>query len=322
MKNKKILIIAPLLFHYHQALVDSLAESNEVLFYPDQPKGALTALKRKISKRFSRAYYEKLFVKVKNLKFDYFLLINGKGVTREFLTKLRKTNRNAKFITYQWDSIERNNIERKTNYLYFLDLFDDCYSFDPNDALSIERLNYLPTFHTINRQKIAKTQRTIDFLMVASYTRERYRFIKSNAYEFKRRNFTFYHHLFIPWHHYLRNIILKGEFANPKYLKFKSLTKESLMELYAKSKSTIDIQYEFQKGFTMRVMEGLAHHCKIYTTNKAIIKENFYDQNTIRIFKLGAFWNDFDPTYLGSDFKPSNYILDLHISKWIKKVLN
>ncbi|MDJ0645975.1 MAG: hypothetical protein QNJ57_08350 [Flavobacteriaceae bacterium] len=322
MKNKKILIIAPLMFHYHQALIDELAKNNRVIYFPDQPKGAFTALKRKVSERFSRRYYEKLLLKVKNEKIDFFLLINGKGITREFIIGLRNSNQSAKFITYQWDSIARNNIERKTNYLYFLDLFDSCYSFDPKDAASIKRLKYLPTYHTVASQSTSEAKRPIDLLMVASYTKERYSFIKSNSKEFKRRNLTFYHHLFIPWHHYVRNSMLKGEFSNPKYLKFRAVTRERLNELYSKSKSTIDLQYEHQKGFTMRIMEGLAHHCKIITSNQEITKESFYDENNIKIFDISSFWKDFNAAFLSTNFRPNRYIVDLHVSEWIKKVLS
>ena len=89
MKKKKLLLIAPLMFHYHQILIDELAKQYQVFFFPDQPKDPFTALKRKLHKTFSERYYKHLFQQVKNERFDVFLCINGKGITREFIEKLR-----------------------------------------------------------------------------------------------------------------------------------------------------------------------------------------------------------------------------------------
>lgn len=320
MKNSKILVIAPIMFHYHEALINELKKDNEIMFFADQPQGALTALLRKVNSNYSSLYYKKILKKIKDFKFDYFLMINGKGVTREFLIELRKLSKNAKFITYQWDSIARNQIERKTDYRYFLDLFDKSYSFDYEDVENIESLDYLPTFHTATQILENWIEREIDYLMVASYTKERYSFVKKVKKEFIKRNLNFACHLYIPWHHYLRNIVMKGEYANPKYLKFHTLSKTEVLNMYLNSKSTIDIQYKYQKGYTMRVIEGLAYGCKIFTTNKDIIKENFYSNNSIKIFDQKDFWKVFDKDFLDRKVFKNEEIEKFNLTNWIENV--
>lgn len=319
MKNKTILLITPILFHYHLRIKDELENKGaKVIFFPDQPQGALTALKRKLSSKVSKKYYDKIYAQIKEIEFDYFFLINGKGITRDFILKLKHQNKRIKLITYQWDSIARSNRERKANFLYFIDLFDRCFSFDYKDSNEIEKLEYLPTFHTIDHKIEREKIRSIDFLLVASYTDERYKFIKRRILETNNKNFHF--HLYIPWHHYVRNLFLKGTFLNPKYLKFYTLSKEKLEDLYLNSKSTIDIQYIDQTGFTMRVMEGLAYGCKIISTNKKIVLEKFYTSDEILVFEMPFFWDYVEMNYINRKAKPNKLINELHIKKWIDRI--
>lgn len=321
MKNKTILLITPLLFHYHLKIIDELEKKGaKVIFFPDQPEGALTALIRKLNSKVSKKYYDNLYTQIKEVEFDYFFLINGKGITREFIQNLKQQNDRIKLLTYQWDSISRSNKERKTNFLYYIDLFDRCFSFDFKDCNEIEKLEYLPTFHTIDKDFKRKKVRSNDFLMVASYTDERYEFIKRRVAEEKHKYFHF--HLYIPWHHFIRNLFLKGKFLNPKYLKFHVLSKERLEELYLSSKATIDIPYTYQTGFTMRVMEGLAYGCKIISTNKKIVNEKFYNSNDILVFNTPFFWDVVDMSFINKKVEPNKFVNEFHIKKWIEHIFN
>jgi len=323
MKNKTILLITPIIFHYHVELINALKETGaNVLFYPDQPQGALVALKRKLSTKYSKEYYDKIYDKIKEVRIDYFFLINGKGITRKFIQKIKQDNKGIKLITYQWDSIARNNLERKTNYLYILDLFDKCFSFDHKDANENKELEYLSNFHTIKNKSNTNMLREIDFLMVGSYTDERYFFVKKMSKEFRQKKIVFYNHLYIPWHHYARNVLLKGKFLNPMYLKYYPISKKVLKKLYLNSKATIDIQHPNQTGFTMRVLEGLAYGCKIITTNKNIVKENFYSADNISIFELNSFWKNLKISFIEKKTDSNKSIDELYIKQWIKKIFD
>ena len=320
MKGKTILLITPIIFHYHSVLEEELRKmGNKVIFFPDQPSDAFTALKRKIFPKVSKYHYEKIFKKISDEKIDCFLLINGKGITRSFVSKLRKLNPKALFITYQWDSIQRNNLDRKTNFLYFLDLFDKRYSFDYDDVKSVKELNYLPNFHTIEIQKDSTEKKHIDLLLVASYTEERYRFLKKHL---NQEGLKFYHHLYMPWHHFLRTLILKRKIINTKYIKFSTISKEHLDNLYKSSFATIDIPYENQSGFTMRIMESLAFKCKVFTTNSNLKNETFYTKESICVVNE----NNFLEVYRNNTKKENTFIHPeiekMHISNWIQKVFS
>lgn len=320
--KKKILLITPILFHYHEVLIKEFEKKNfDVVYFPDQPQGALTALKRKLLPNISSVYYSKILKKIKEEKFDYFLLINGKGITIDFLKRFRKENPKSKFITYQWDSLARNNLERKTNYLYLLDYFDKCYTFDYKDSLNIEKLNYLPNFHTIENQK-NDCEKKVDIFIVGSYTKERYLFLKEYESILKANDFIFYHYLYMPWHHFARELFIRQNFINPKYLKFSVLQKEKLEELYKKSKATVDIAYKNQSGFTMRIMEAIAYKCKIYTTNTLIKNEDFYKKNNIVFINETNFFDMFIENQSKPTSSSVHLIENLHIKNWINKILS
>lgn len=320
--KRKVLLITPILFHYHETLIKEFERKEfEVIYFPDQPQGAFTALKRKVFPNIAGTYYAKIFQKIQEEKFDYFLLINGKGITIDFIKKLKKINPNSKFITYQWDSLARNNEERKTDYLYILDYFDKCYTFDYNDSLKIKKLNYLPNFHTIVKTN-ENTRKTIDLFIVASYTRDRYKFLKKYTHLLKRNDYVFYHYLYMPWHHFVRELFLRGKLINPKYIKFKILDKERLEALYKTSKATIDIAYKNQSGFTMRIMESIAYKCKIYTTNKLLEKEKFYRCDDIIFINKDNFFDKFIKNEKNSNVSENNLIDDFYIKNWINKILD
>lgn len=322
LKGKNILLITPVLFHYHIVLKEEIEEMGaNVLFFPDQPKDALTSLKRKIFTKISHRYYNTIFKKIATENIDFFVLINGKGISRKFILNVRKRNPNAKFITYQWDSLERNNKDRKTNFLYFLDLFNKCYTFDYDDAEKVAQLTYLPNFHTIKSVKQPSIKREIDLLMVATYTEERYSFVRKYANELKKNNIHFKFHLYLPWHHFLLFTFFRRKKILKKNISFSTIKKKKMQELYAKSKAVLDIPYKNQTGYTMRIMEGLANYCHVYTTNKLIINEPFYSANNISVFKLEEFSKIYKSSKNNTFNPQESNVEKLHIKNWIARIL-
>ena len=322
-KGKKILLITPILFHYHIVLKEELKNLGaSVLFFPDQPKDAFTSLKRKLLPNISHLYYNRILQKIKDEKIDLFLLINGKGISREFLIGLKKLNKKAKFITYQWDSITRNNLDRKTNFLYFLDLFDKCYTFDYDDSNKIKCLNYLPNFHTINNNKDYKYNKFIDLLFVATYSDERYKFILKYKDILETNGVSFHYHLYLPWHHFLRFKFLSKKKISRRYISFYTIEKEKIQKLYINSKAVIDIPYKNQTGYTMRIMEGLANKCHVFTTNILIKKEKFYSNDNLSVFKLDDFLENYNQSKKKVFKLEKNSINHLYINNWITYILN
>lgn len=319
--SKKILLITPILFHYHEKIIDELKSKNfEVFFFPDQPKGAFTALKRKIYPKITVGYYKNIYDKIKNVSFDYFLLINGKGITIEFLKALKNNNPKCRFITYQWDSLKRNHIERKADFLYILKYFDKSYSFDYEDCKVIKELNYLPNFHTIEKKPSATKE--IDVFIVGSFTKERYDFIKNIQPRLQGNNYNYFFYLYMPWHHYAREVVIRKNFINSRYIKFKTISKREVNSLYQKSKSTVDLAYKNQTGFTMRILEGLSNNCKVFTTNKNIIKEGFYNSDLTITFTNGDFYSKFKEHINKPVYWENVDISEFHINSWIDKILS
>lgn len=56
--------------------------------------------------------------------------------------------------------------------------------------------------------------------------------------------------------------------------------------MVGQSRSILDITQEGQDGFSMRVMESIFFNKKLLTTNKSIVKADFYNENNILVINL------------------------------------
>ena len=280
LKNKKILYIGPVYFHYDQYLIKKLkqlgARVDEFeLHFPVTTKfkvirkfAPMKALQIKVN------YYDQVYL---NYNYDYILVRHGHELSSEYFQKLRTLNPNAKFINFHWDSLKP-----RYNYLHIINNFDKVFSFDPKDCEENPTLNYLPLFY-IDEYSFCKNNSKIetDLLFIGAWrNKERVELVSETKKLCNKMGLSFYHYLYFSLEDHI-NLMKKREIA--KYSKLKSLSHQQILQLFSKSNTIIDFPSSFQSGLTMRTFEALGAGKKLITTNKNIAKEPFYDPEFISI---------------------------------------
>lgn len=163
--KKRIVVIGPEFYHYHTSIVESLVRrGHDVTFFAEIP----TDIFHKILKNFSiklyrhllDIYFKKIVARLVAADITHFLVIRGESMPGWFLSLLRDSHPDAKFVMYQWDS-HRNN-----EYKHLLKSFDKVATFDPVDAVDFGII-YQPLFF-IRGDALPEMNKTIDFLFVGS----------------------------------------------------------------------------------------------------------------------------------------------------------
>ncbi len=314
-KNKKLLLIAPVFYNYHEAIINSLKKLGfDLSFFAERDYSVKRRIKKNINnyyfKKHERFYLENILNEIKDKNFDYILIIRGEIITPCFMNVLKSRYKDAKFYMYQWDSVKNNN------YLDILSYFDKVFSFDREDCKK-HNINYLPLFY-IDEYKNLKSNKTkdIDILMIASAL-GRDEFLNKLIKFSKDNNLKIYHHLYINRLEYFKGFLNKKRYKNAK---FNSLSLKEVMNLYSRSKVIVDFNNINQSGLTIRTFEALGAHKKLITTNKFIKFEDFYDEENIMIIDREN--PNIDLDFINKEFKPNKYISNYHIDKFLLNIFN
>jgi hypothetical protein len=280
LKNKKVLFIAPHFYDYHLSIKNEL-ESNgaSVDYYEERPNTIKYKIYKKLSKKLKSIEEKKYFDNILNnikTEYDIFYLIRGEVISKSFLEKLKNRLPKAKFVMYQWDSVQNNN------YIDKIHFFDKVFTFDMIDAKKY-KINYLPLFYTKEYENLQHNKiKQYDIVFVGYYHSDRLNIVKKMANYSNDNNLKFKYHIYLD-KLVLLKFILQGNilFSDLKYISTKSLSKNNIIDLYKDTKAVLDIQHNMQNGLTMRTMEVLGSGLKLITTNQNIKNEDFYDENNI-----------------------------------------
>ncbi|MGL4954913.1 MAG: hypothetical protein ACRC4Y_05495, partial [Cetobacterium sp.] len=115
---KKILMLAPFFFDYEKRIKKELENQGySVSLYNDYTtyverfnfieKFSMKILRQKkqIKNQRKREYFKKILEKENGNQYDIIFIIKGSMIPEYFLKNLKDTNKNAKWIAYQWDDI-------------------------------------------------------------------------------------------------------------------------------------------------------------------------------------------------------------------------
>lgn len=278
----RILYIGPSQPAYHDAFIAALKQKGEVDYFPFFVERPYT---RNISKLglypkrqvAERKHNARLYTYT---NYDFILVRHGFQLNSEIYDALKKNNPNAKFINFHWDSLKNTY-----NYLGIIEHFDKIYSFDVKDCEGNQRIEYLPLFY-IDQYKALKNNnaamaQTTDLLFVGSWRNmERYQLIQRTKQFCVENGLRFKYYLYFDKYKYI-NALMKGKLM--KEVKFKLLSHEEIVRLFADAKVIIDFPSSFQNGLTMRSFEALGAGKKLITTNRNIVNEPFYNQSVISV---------------------------------------
>lgn len=288
LRGKSVLFISPVFFGYEKSIRQRLQESGaHVDYFDERPANtfwikAFIRIDTKFLSRVIRKYYNKIENTIRNNRYDYVFVLNIEAMPPSFLKQMRRYNPQSEFILYMWDSIFN-----KKNTLHYIPLFDKVFSFDRNDCRQIRNIRFRPLFYLNEYKEIAAyTDFEYDFSFVGTAHSDRYQLIRLVQKQIKNKGMRGY------WFLYLqsRKLFLWNKFNNPAFRKarltdfsYKSLSKDSLLNIIKKSKIILDIQHPKQSGLTMRTIEMLGARKKLVTTNPAILDYDFYLPDNILV---------------------------------------
>lgn len=305
-----LLLIMPNYFDYPQIIIDGFESLGyKVDYVNDRPSTnsfikAAIRVKKEVIGIYINNYFKKVMKKISNNNYDYVFLILGQSLSfnENMIAEIRASQKNAKFIIYQWDSM--NNLDKSVSYYKY---FDKHYTFDRFDANKNKELNFLPLFYSpryenLGSKKIEDYQ--FDFSFVGTAHPKKYKFIKKMSKQLKKvydKQFIYY---FLPSRIvYFYRKIKDKEFKNARYKEFhfKPLSGKSMDYIILNSKCILDTAQAGQVGLPIRVIEALGSNKKLITTNKDIVNYDFYCRENIYVYDGNNF--KFDDPFFKSDYK-------------------
>ena len=335
LKGAKILFIGPKYFGYEKDICKKLEELGAyVYFLPENMDyinpiySAINKLPIKVSEKFFEKHFIKKIMKCNEKDFDFVFLIRGKLITQGVLEHLKRVYKNAKFIMYQWDSIE--NVKNAQNLFKY---FDEISTFDMRDyekySKESGKWKFRPLFYVDDFciDKRNRSEYDIDILFVGSYHSERNLFINGIKDFCKREGLKFFTYLYIPRFYFIKRKLTSKEFrtVNLNEVQFKALSRYELIELVKRSKLIIDYQAHSQSGLTMRTIESIGAKSKLITTNEHVKYYDFYNPINIMIVNKENIGAQIDVSFINNDYVEidqniyekyslRNWILDIFIN--------
>tara|TARA_B110000902_G_scaffold266473_1_gene354338 strand:- start:1498 stop:2541 length:1044 start_codon:yes stop_codon:yes gene_type:complete len=289
LKNKVILFFSIQTFGLEFEIKEKLEELGaSVTYYDERPansiffKGIIRLRRAMVQKRIDR-YYLEILENSSKRKYDYLFVNRGEVVPEFFLEEFKKTHPNCIFIFYTWDSFTNHSHPIK-----ILKYFDKKFTFDSDDAIKFE-LNLRPLFF-LDKFKDLKDLVNINskynLIFLGTAHSDRYKISSEIDSWCKNNDLTTYVYYYLQSRMvYLFKRVFDKSFKefDFKKLSFKSLTLDTILELYKVSDVILDINHPLQKGLTMRTFEAVGAGKKLITTNAEIRKYCFFNPKNILV---------------------------------------
>lgn len=303
-----VLLITPSFFDYPKQICDEIRRmGHEVDWFDDRPSTnsfikAIIRIKKDVINFLIKKYFINLMNFIEKKKYDKVILVSGQSLSfsEEMLLELKKIQKQAEFILYQWDSLQ--------NFPYIKHLekyFDRCYSFDRSDVAKNSRLQFLPLFYTNRYERIASKHvdnYKYDFMFVGTAHPKKYKYVKEMSRKLSRIYKKQYIYFFYPSRLvYFYRKIKNPELKHSTYSEFHftALKSEEMDKLLLESKCVLDSAQDGQSGLTIRVLETLGAKRKIITTNPDIVNYDFYRKENVYVYN-GTF--DFSDIFFYSAY--------------------
>ena len=309
MEKNRVLFISSEYFGYYKNIIEELKQLGfSVDYFSDRPTQnnlfrAVSRLSPKTVRKMVEPYFNSIIDKTKDIKYDYVFFLRGMSYcfSDEMMSKLKQSQQQALFLSYQWDSVI-NLKDIKSFWQYF----DRCYSFDRIDTLENDKLEFLPLFYDRDYEKLGEksvSEYKYDCCYIGTAHPKKYKFIEEMSLKLKDifpKQFIFH---YMPsklkfYYHKIQDPEYKK--AKLKDFKTEKLPKSETMDVIKNSRCVLDSPQDNQNGATIRVIECLASKVKLITTNKDLINYDFYNPKNIYIYN-GEF--DFDDIFFRSDYE-------------------
>lgn len=281
-------------------------------------------------------YVRKELEKIDNLRFDILFSINGHIICPYLFGILREKNPDLYSVLFLWDSFVMYSWERKLKY------FSRVCTFDPVDSEKF-KIEYKPNFYIAHNNPEYEELKH-DLYFVGKFSPKRFQIIEkiigSQVNSEIRFNIklwlafknTVHHHLLYKT---LLNIKFKSSWINDyilsyeafeglldrEYLVSECLSYEKVQAEMLASNVILDLPFQGQRGYTHRLIEGLANGKKIITTNENIIKESFYNPEQIKIIDVLNPVVSINWIREKSNFPVPGFLKNLEIYEWLNSLI-
>ncbi|MDM0906259.1 hypothetical protein QTI73_11165 [Clostridium perfringens] len=326
----KLLLIMPNFFDYPEVITKELENMGyDVDCFDDRPSTnsiikAIIRVKKDLINLYIRKYFNSIMKIIKNKRYDFVLLISGQSLSfnEKMISEIKKTQSSARFVLYQWDSLD--------NFPYIRNVqkyFDKCYSFDREDTQKNENLKFLPLFYCKRYEEIGKINNKdflYDFSFIGTAHPKKYRFISMMSKQLKNVYPKQYIYFFFPSKLvFIYRKIANYELKNAKYdeFNFVSLKDNQMNYIISNSRCILDCAQSGQSGLTIRVLEALGAKKKLITTNKDIINYDFYREENIYVYKGNFDYNSvfFSKSYVELD---KDIYEKYSLRNWLNEILS
>ena len=326
----KILLITPNFFNYPTKICEELKKmGHEVDWYDDRPSTnsfikAIIRINKNYINFFIKEYFNKIYIEIKNKKYDKIILISGQSLSfsKEMLLKIKENQKNAEFILYQWDSLNNFKYIKEMK-----DVFDRCYSFDKEDVRDNDYLKFLPLFYVDTYENIGKEKKEnykYDCMFVGTAHPKKYKYISKISKELKNIFPNQFIYFFLPSKLvYIYRKLKNKEFKNAKINDFYyiSIKEKEMIDLIRNSKCILDSAQDNQNGLTIRVIETLGAKRKLITTNANIREYDFYKPENIYVYDNKF---DFSDIFFKSNYEEidNDIYKKYSLRNWLNELLN
>lgn len=288
LKGKKVLYIGQSFFGYEKEIKRMLENMGATVdYYNERPSNNIltkTLIRLRLKKILHikiQNYYNKIINETKNTEYDYVFLVKIETIDKPILEKIKNSQKNAEFMLYMWDSVRNYKSSVET-----LALFDRAFSFDKQDCIAYNKLQFLALFYIPIYENIEKKEIVYDLCFIGSGHSDRYVIVKNIFNQVEKlglRMFTFFF-LHTKQMYRFRKLFDKkfknaviGEFS------FEPMSQQDVVEVIARSNVIVDIEHPQQSGLTMRTIEMLGAQKKLITTNADIKNYDFYNENNVYV---------------------------------------
>lgn len=325
-----ILFISPKTFGYEKEIRLELERFGCLVDWYDDRPGSTPIIKALIRFRpemiasISDAYFDRIINETQSHKYDVVFVIKGEALSAERLRLLRKSQPNARFLYYTWDSLKNfRNSREKIAY------FDKAYSFDRFDCMENEKVKHLSLFYMRAYEALATSDQQdghdIDLLFLGSIHSDRYAVVQNIWGASKRAvaDLKLYTYFFYQskWVFVLRKLGDRHFRVIPwSDVQWQSLDAQHTLSLISCSKVLIDVHHPGQTGLTMRTIESLGAQKKMITTNPEVMTYDFYNaENMLVVDRLAPV---IPKLFLDTPYKklPSDVYARYSLRSWLAEI--
>lgn len=321
LSGKNILLLAWEFYDYPDMILDTIEQLGGSVTYINSvsSKSHLMMKLKKTIPFLNRQYENRTLETLANKSFDYLFVVNPALFEIQFLNKLEKIVKFNYKVAYLWDSI--NTFPEVTARF---PLFDQIFSFDPDDCNQNDQLTFLPLFYE-DRLADTSVHTDVDFSFVGFAHSQRYDFTQKIRKLATKNNMTCDFRLYLPSVlYYLRGKFVTHIFDGAKAsdFMFTPLSKLDTQKVMESSKVVVDMQLDNQVGLTMRTIETLGMKRKLITTNTNISKYDFYNPNNILIVARDN--PQIPVSFVAGAYEdiPASIFRQYSLTSWVRTIFN